>query len=266
MEKLNLLITGASSGIGRATALYFSRLGHRVFSLDITPTDQEENLTSFLVDVTDEASIERVKAEILNTGVPIDAIISVAGIHTMASLVEADYSKIKRVIDVNLSGAMLITRAFHPLLKKDGRVVIVTSEVASYSPLPFNGLYNVSKVALDSYAEALRQELNLIGQKVITIRPGAVQTPLEASSFASTEALAKTTVLYEKQAKYFGGLVKKFTGKPISPDKIAALIYKAVTKKHPRTAYSKNRHLGLMLLSILPHSLQCRIIKLLLNR
>ncbi len=266
---MNILVTGAASGIGLATAQRFASLGHKVFALDIKElavSPGSENIISYVADVTREDSVNHVRDEILNTGATFDAIICVAGIHTMASLVEEDFDIIKRVIDVNLCGTMLVCRKFHPLLKGDGRIIIVTSEVASYSPLPFNGLYNLSKVALDSYAEALRQELNLIGQRVITVRPGATKTPLEASSANSTEALAKKTVLYKKQAKHFTYFVSKFTGKPLPPEKIAALIYRAATKKRPRTAYSKNRHIGLVLLSLLPHSLQCRIIKALLNR
>lgn len=263
---MNILITGAASGIGRAVAERFAKDSHRVFGLDLNAALDGEEITYYTVDVTSEESVNRVKDEISGTGARLDAIICVAGVHAMASLVEEDYQKLKRVIDVNLLGAMLVCRTFHPLLHERGRIVIVTSEVASYSPLPFNGLYNLSKVALDSYAEALRQELNLIGQKVITVRPGAVRTPLEASSIKSTEALAEKTVLYNKQAKHFTHFVEKFTGKPIVPEKVAEIIYKAATKKHPKVAYSINRHPGLVLLSLLPHSLQCFIIKALLNR
>ena len=263
---MNVLITGAASGIGLATAKRYAKDGHTVFALDLRETVAKGDIRPYVTDVTSESDIMRVIGEIRDTGVTLDAIVCVAGIHTMASVVEEDFSKIKRVVDVNLLGCMLVCRAAHPLLKADGRIVIVTSEVASYSPLPFNGLYNLSKVALDSYAEALRQELNLIGQRVITVRPGAVKTPLEASSISSTEALAEKTVLYKKQAKHFTHFVEKFTGTPIEPEKIANLIYSVTAKKHPRSAYSINRHIGLVLLSLLPHSLQCRIIKALLNR
>ena len=70
-------------------------------------------------------------------------------------------------------------------------------------PLPFNGLYTVSKNALESYAQALRQELNLLNQKVITIRPGAIKTPLSSNSLTDTDKLAKDTILYQKQAGKF---------------------------------------------------------------
>ena len=97
------------------------------------------------------------------------------------------------------------------------------------------------------------------------MRPGAVETPLCSGSVSATKTLAETTVLYEKQAKNFSGLAAKFMGKPISPDKLAAIIYKAATAKHPKLIYCKNRNMGLVLLALLPKRLQCAVIKLLLS-
>ena len=183
----------------------------------------------------------------------------------MSSLVEDDFANIKKVIDVNLLGTMLVNNVFHSLLKKEGRVIIVTSEVASLDPLPFNGLYSVSKTALDSYSQALRQELNLLNQKVITIRPGAIETPLSQNSLVDTESLAAKTVLYKKQAHKFLGITKKFMGTPLKPFKVAKLIYKATTKKRVKLAYNIHRNIGLVLLGILPKRLQCFIIKTILK-
>ena len=183
----------------------------------------------------------------------------------MASLAESSYADMKRVIDINLCGTMLVNRMFHRLLAANGRIIIVTSEVASMDPMPFNGLYTVSKTALDSYAQALRQELNLIGQKVITIRPGAIDTPLSTGSMEATGALAANTALYSRQAKNFASLAAKFMGTPIKPEVLAATIYKASTSRHPRLIYTKHQNPGLTLLNILPKRLQCFVIKLLLN-
>ena len=259
-----ILISGAGSGIGKATREKFKSEGSRVFSLDIRFSEECED--SIAADVTSPEELiaegERLKAE----GVQLDAIVIAAGIHTMASLAEADPEVLKRVIDVNLIGAMNTVRAFHPLLKKSGRVIIVTSEVATYAPMPFNGLYNISKTALECYADALRQELNLIGQKVIAVRPGAVETPLAKGSANSTQILAQSTELYKNEAKHFCTMVAKFTSPPIAPAKIADIIFKAATAKRPKIAYSKNRHPGLVMLSILPKPLQCFIIKTLLKR
>ena len=81
----------------------------------------------------------------------------------------------------------------------------------------------------------------------------------------ATADLAHTTVLYQKQAKSFSGLAAKFMGRPMKPEALAALIYKATIAKHPKLIYYKNRNAGLVLLNLLPKSLQCAIIKLLLK-
>ena len=160
---------------------------------------------------------------------------------------------------------MLVNNVFHSKLNKKGKIIIVTSEVAGFDPMPFNGLYNISKTALDCYAQALRQELNLIGQKVITIRPGAIETPLSNNSMVDTKHLADNTTLYKKQAGKFVNIAEKFKGTPLKPEVLARLIYKVSLKKNPKYVYKKHQNLGLVLLNLLPLRLQCAIIKILLG-
>jgi len=261
---MNLLITGTASGIGKATAEYFAQRGHAVYSIDLSPV-YIDGVCSFPADITDADSLFKVKKYLQTNNIVLDTVINIAGIHMMASLVESDYHRMKKIIDVNLTGTMLVNRVFHGCLAKNGRIVIITSEVAGFDPMPFNGLYNVAKTALDSYAQALRQELNLIGQKVVTVRPGAVETPLSSGSIRATQSLADSTALYVKQAKNFAGLAAKFMGTPIKSETLAALIYKAATVKHPKLIYKKHQNIGLVLLNTLPKRLQCAVIKLLLN-
>lgn len=262
----NILITGVASGIGKAAADVFLDNGYAVFGIDISLPEGKDGMRTFIADVTEERSIYAIADRLREESVTLDAIVNVAGIHRMQSLVEGEYGRMKRLIDVNLTGTMLINRAFHPLLKADGRVIIVTSEVASFDPMPFNGLYNVSKTALECYAQALRQELNLIGQRVITIRPGAIETPLSQGSLGDTASLAENTELYKKQAGKFLKLTKTFMGKPMKAEKLAPTIYHATVCDKPRLVYKKHRNLGLILLNLLPIKMQCAVIKLLLNR
>lgn len=262
---MNVLITGIASGIGKATAKLFLENNHIVYGIDINKVENKNNLFSFVCDITNEEQLLKVKEQLEKEGIKFDAIINIAGIHKMSSLVEDEYSKMKSVIDINLLGTMLVNKTFHSLLKEKGRILITTSEVAPLDPMPFNGLYNVSKTALDCYAQALRQELNLINQKVITIRPGAIKTPLADSSLEGTKILADSTKLYEKQSHKFYNIVKKFMGVPIEPIKIGKVIYKASITKHPKLIYKKHKNIGLALLNILPKRLQCSIIKTLLK-
>ncbi len=263
---MNVLITGAGSGIGLAAADYFAKRGHTVYGVDIKYPYANSNIVPFTANITSEEQLKELKERLVADGILLDAIINIAGVHKMASLVENDFSSLKKVIDINLCGTMLVCRMFHSLLSQKGRIVIVTSEVAELDPMPFNGLYNVSKTALDCYAQALRQELNLIGQRVITVRPGAIKTPLCSGSLTETEALASSTELYSKQANRFLGLTKRFMGTPMAPEKLSRLIYNATLKKRPKLIYKKHRNPGLVLLNLLPKRLQCFIIKWLLNR
>ena len=261
---MNVLITGVASGIGRAVADCFLHRGHTVFGIDRLPVTPKDGLFTFAADITDEDSLHQVAQQLQKQDTHLDAIINIAGKHIMASLVESDFQQMKQVIDINLCGTMLVNRVFHPYLKERGRIVIVTSEVAAFDPMPFNGLYNVSKTALDCYAQALRQELNLLGQKVVTIRPGAVETPLSAGSVKATADLAENTVLYRQQAKRFSLLASKFMGKPMKVAALAALIYRSSVAKRPKLIYQKHRNPGLVMLSWLPKRTQCALIKWLL--
>ena len=257
---MNILITGVASGIGEAIKKVFIDNNHLVFGIDINATNND-----YQADITNKEDLEKIKNDLISNNIKLDMIINVAGVHRMASLVESDYHMMKKVIDINLCGTMLVNKMFFELLNNNGRIIIVTSEVASFDPMPFNGLYNISKTALDCYAQALRQEVNLLNKKVITIRPGAVETNLSNNSLNDTKELANNTVLYHKQAHKFLNLVMKFMGKPMKVEKMAKFIYKVSIKKHPKLIYKKHQNIGLVLLSILPKRLQCFIIKSLLN-
>lgn len=262
---MNVLITGAASGIGRAATEQFLREGHCVFGIDRVPVPSKEGFCGFQGDIMDEASLLAIRTRLLEMGIVLDAVLNVAGVHQMASLVETDFAAMKKVVDINLSGTMLVNRVFHSCLSPKGRIIVVTSEVAGFDPMPFNGLYSVTKIALDAYAQALRQEVNLLGQKVITVRPGAVKTPLAVGSVEATQNLAETTKLYKKQAGRFVGLAARFMGKPIAPEAVAKLLYKAATVKHPILTYKKHHNLGLVLLNLLPKRWQCALVKGLLG-
>ena len=260
-----ILITGVSSGIGAITKDLFLQNGYHVIGLDINECETTSNFDFFQVDITNVDQINELSVWFEKQNIQIDTIINIAGIHKMASLVEDSYNDIQKVININLLGPMLINNKLHKFLKSNGRIIIVTSEVAGFDPLPFNGLYSVSKIALEQYAQALRQELNLLNQKVITIMPGAVQTPLQDGSLTSTSNLADRTILYKKESLKFVKITKKFMGKPLSPSKVGKLLVKVTNKKHPKLTYKIHRNIGLILLNILPKRLQCFIIKTILK-
>ncbi len=262
-NKLCVLITGAASGIGYAVADQFIKNGHTVYALDVKKSEIGIPLTA---DITDQTALESVLANLQENGVKLDIILNFAGVHTMGSFIESDFEKIRRVMEINFLGTVLVNKTFHPLLKEKGKIVITSSEVAPLAALPFNGIYSVSKTALDSYAQSLRQELNLLGQKVITLRPGAVETPLSKSSAVSTQKLCEETKLYKAESKNFCKIVEKFTGTPMKAEKFAHFAYKVAMKKHPKYVYAKHRNVGLILLGVLPKRLQCAVVKWLVKR
>ena len=263
---MNVLITGASGGIGFAVAKHLAEKGIHVYACDIAGRDfGDDNITFIRMDVSDEKDIEKVFRLLSEKEVTLDAIVNIAGIFAIDSFIEVENDLLRRIFDVNTLGTMYVNKIMYPLLKKDGRIVITTSEVAPLDPMPYNGIYNVSKTALDSYSQSLRQELNLLGQKVITVRPGAFNTSLAQGSLVKTKELTEKTVLYKKQSANFYQLVKMFMGKPRDPERIAPTYYKAVTKKHPRIIYSKHLNILLILMSLLPKRAQCFIVKLLLK-
>ena len=262
-EKLCVLITGAAAGIGKAVAKQFLQNGNTVYALDVRLPEIGIPLQG---DITNEEQMKEIFNELLKSNVSLDGIFHFAGIHMMGSFIETEYAKIKRLNEIDFLGAVLVNKTFYPLLKPQGRIYITSSEVAPLAPLPFNGIYSVAKTAVDAYAQALRQELNLLGQKVITIRPGAVKTELADGSAISTAQLCEETQLYRKQSRTFCGIVKKFTGTPMPVDAFAAFVYKIAMKKRPKAVYAKHRHLGLTLLGVLPIRLQCFIVKKLVNK
>lgn len=261
---MTILITGASNGIGNGVCNYLTTKGIKCIIIDVCDTNIED-ATFFKCDITNINELENIKNKLKEDNIELDAIINIAGIFMIDSFIEGDIEQIKRIFDVNLFGTININKCFYDLLKSNGRIVITSSEVAPLDPLPFNGIYNVTKTAIDAYAQALRQELNLLGIKVITVRPGAFSTNLSNSSLIKTKELMNKTIMYEKQSKKFYTLVKKFMGKPAHVNKITKVYYKAVTKKHPKIIYKKHINWLLKLLSFLPLRLQCFIIKLLLK-
>ena len=153
---MNVLVTGAGSGIGAAVTAVFAQSGHTVYALDVKPIKETENVIPFLADITDEEALRRVAETLSREKISLDCIVNVAGIFLMDDFLEIETGKLRAVFNVNVLGAMLVDKVFFPLLRKNGKIFITTSEVAPLHPLPFNGVYNVSKTALDAYAEALR--------------------------------------------------------------------------------------------------------------
>ena len=188
-----------------------------------------------------------------------------AGIYDLNSLIEMGEEAFTRIFQVNLFGVYRVNRTFFPLLRENSRVIITTSELAPLDPLPFTGIYGVTKTALEKYAYSLRMELNLKGIRVSVIRPGAVKTGLLGVSTTALERFCRETKLYPCNAERFRNIVNHVEAKNIPPEKIASLAAKALEKKRPRFTYSINRNPLLRLLNAMPQHFQVWIIRQILR-
>lgn len=260
-----ILITGANGGMGRATVDWFAARGYRVFALDRDECAPRENVIPICADVTDERSVTAAFEAVSNETQELCGILHLAGIYMLDSLVEMQPSEFERAFRVNLGGAFLINRTFLPLLKKGASIIMLTSELAVRDPLPFTGLYGVTKTALDQYAYSLRMELQLLGINVSVLRAGAVDTGMIGASTRALETFCHHTKLYAVNAKRFRQIVDNVEARKIPPAKIAAKLYRIFTRRKPKFGYSINRNILLILLDMLPKSARFFIIKRILS-
>lgn len=255
------VVTGAYGGMGRATVELLTKKGFTVFALDRKVEDPTPNVIPVEVDVTSEESVLRAVEKITAVTNEIKAVVHFAGIYILDSLVEITEERFIRAFNVNLFGVYRINKALLPLLKNNSRVVITASELAPLDPLPFTGLYAITKSALEKYAYSLRMELQLLGIKVSVIRPGAVKTGLLKNSTDELSEFCSRTRIYTYNAKRFKKIVDSVEAKNVEPIRVAKKAFKAITAKHPKYLYNLNRNPLLILLNLLPRRLQTAIIK-----
>lgn len=261
----SVVITGAYGGMGSATVRLMLDRGFRVFALDRTVGEAETNLIPIQTDVTSEESIKRAFEIVKSHTDKLYAIVHFAGIYMLDSLVEMDDEAFSRIFDVNMRGAFLVNKTFLPLLEKGSRVLITTSELAPLDPLPFTGIYAVTKAALDKYAYSLKMELQLLDIKVSVLRAGAVETGMLGVSTSALDRFCQKTKLYSCNADRFKNIVNRVEARCVSPRKIAEKTAKILKKRRPKFAYSINRNPLLLLLNCLPKRLQLFAIKLILK-
>ena len=259
-----VVLTGASGGLGTAVRKLLEEKGYCVWSLDITDCDI---LRYIRTDITSTESVEAAASQIASECGKIDAVVHAAGIYDMNSLVEMPEEEFLRIFNVNLFGMYRVNKAFLPLLNPHSRIVMVSSELAPLDPLPFNGIYGITKSAIEKYAYSLRMELQLLGHKVSVIRPGAVKTSLLDVSQKKIGHFCDSTELYKNTSRRFLKLVNRIETANVRPEKVARKILKALESGHPRYVYNINRSLLLRLFNALPQHVQNFLIrKILSNR
>ena len=253
-------------GLGSAVSEFLAKQDIRVFSCDIKEQSSvNKNVVPIYIDVTDPASIKKAFEIVSSETSKIFAIITIAGVFSMDSIVEIPEDKFNNILEINLSGVYRVNKTFLPLLEKGGRIIVTTSEVANLRPYPFSGMYCMTKTALERYADTLRLELQLIGIKVINIKPGPFKTDMLACTNSEAEKLVENTELFKVGTKRFVSVINSKKGAAKDPSVLAQVYYKALTAKHPKFTYYKNAGLGLKVFSRLPRRLQAALIRLVLR-
>ncbi len=193
-------------------------------------------------------------------------IVHAAGKYDFNSLIEIPEAGFAGIFGINVFAAYRVNKAFFSLLKEDSRIVVVTSELAPLDPLPFTGIYGITKAALHNYCHSLRMEVQLLGIKVIEIRPGAVSTGLLDDSVSRISKFIKETENYKGSSARFKKIVDSVESKAIPPEKLAGIIYGIFVKDNPKFVYNINRNKLLLLMNMLPDRFQAWIIKKLLTK
>ncbi len=257
----NYLVTGANGGLGRAVCRALAEAGHKVWGIDRSAAEETPLWRCVRADITQTEALGRAFERIRPEAGALDGIIHTAGIYDLNSLIEMPEEDFLRDFNVNLFGVFRVNRLFAPLLREKGRIVIVSSELAPLGPLPFTGIYAVTKAAVEKYAAALSMELQLTGRSVVVIRPGAIDTPLLSASTDSLARFCENTRLYRCDAGRFRRIVDSVEARSVPPEKVAALMLRGVSAAHARLVYSINRNPLLLILNSLPRRIQLWIIR-----
>ena len=250
-----VLITGTSSGIGRATASYLSELGFKVYGT-VRDTKDSYNFDTIKMDVTDDSSVKNGIKEIIDKEGRIDVLINNAGIGIAGAIEDTSIDEIHRQFDTNFFGLIRVCQNVLPIMREQGCGLIINiASMAGQIGLPYQGIYSASKFAIEGLSEALRLEVKQFGIDVVLIEPGDI-----ATSFTKNRALIKR---HKNKTSYSEGFAKtlevieKDESSGLPPEKIAKKIFKIITSRHRRFRYTPGaveQQIVFFLKKLLPYS------------
>ncbi|NIM97399.1 MAG: SDR family NAD(P)-dependent oxidoreductase [candidate division Zixibacteria bacterium] len=247
-----VLITGASSGIGRASALLLDRSGYRVFAgvrnaqgWECLQVEASGRLSPVTLDVTDPEQITAAVEAVTEALAPdrgLAGLVNNAGM-TMPGPVEfLPLDRLRWQLEVNLIGQVAVTQAFLPLIRKGhGRIVNIGSIFGRFT-LPFSGAYAASKFGLEGLTDSLRRELLPSGIHVSIVEPGAIETPIWDKSFAKADKVhvdlpAHAREIYAAAASAVRKLMEKSRRHAVPPEAVAQAILHALEARRPKPRY-----------------------------
>lgn len=248
MTHAAVLVTGASTGIGRATALELDRLGFTVFAGVRRSEDGEaltgiaERIVPIMLDVTKPDQIAAASTTITASGIALAGLVNNAGIAAAAPLEFVPIADFRHQLEVNVVGQLAVTQAMLLLLRaSQGRIVNITS-IGGLVAGPMLGPYHASKFALEAMTDTLRIELAPFGIQVVAIEPGQIATPIWSTASALADTMiadmpAEAGVLYARGIAGARASAKRAEAEGLPPERVAEAIAHALTARKPKTRY-----------------------------
>jgi short-subunit dehydrogenase len=243
------LVTGASSGIGRETAIRLARAGFKVLALARREerlselAREDERVIPRVVDLSSTEAVEKFCGELAGLKEPVSILINNAGYSIRGTLEDVSLEVARRLFEVNLFALIRITQAVLPGMRKQrkGTIVNLSSIVGKFT-FPTSGVYAASKHAVEAISDALRLEVAPFGIRVITLRPGPIASEFnEAATRLTGDLMARTDPDYQALYQAYGaGMGKLFSGLTIpGPEIIAETIMEAVLSENPQVVYAR---------------------------
>ncbi len=247
-RKSIVLITGATAGIGRHTALHLAKRGFHVIAtgrrqaaLDSLRTEASGlALNTVRLDVTDAASIENAKKEILEitSGYGIDVLVNNAGYGPTLPVIETSEEEMRAVYETNVFGLMAMTRAFvHEMLARGSGRIINVSSIGGRVTLPFFGVYNSTKYAVESLSDAMRRELGVFGIHVSLIEPGVIRTEFTDVAMSYVEKYKSENSPYASVYARANEIRAMSDRTAAGPEVVARAIERACKANRPKPRY-----------------------------
>ncbi len=272
-----VVVTGASTGIGKACALELDRRGYRVFAgvrseeaAQRLRAEGSPRLAMLQLDVTDAESVAAAAAEVAEEvgGAGLAGLVNNAGICVAGPLEFVPLVELRRQFEVNVIGVMAVIQAMLPLLRTGGGRIVNISSVSGRVAAPYLGPYAASKYALEALSDALRSELRRWGIRVSLVEPGTVDTPIWEKSRAASDILAEQMrpeqyALYARDIEALHRSTDEMARRAMPVEKVVRAVTHALTSRRPRTRYPVgfDARLAMLLLRFLPDRARDRLVR-----
>lgn len=233
------LVTGASSGIGEATAERLVKAGYKVYGTSRRGAQGKRSFEMLALDVTSDESVEAAVAEVMRRDGRIDLLVNNAGFGVApAGAEESSIEQARSIFETNFFGLVRMTRAVVPHMRRqgNGRIINIGS-VLGFLPMPYGALYAATKHAVEGYSESLDHELRTRGIRVSVIEPAYTKTPFDANFM---EADAKLDEYREARAQVSKRVNEVMTTAE-DPAVVADVVLKAASAAHPKVRYAAGK-------------------------